>query len=64
MDDDTRVQEAKDRIVQAVVELFEIDSNLLLPHIAEEVKMLLLEIDEADIVARNENILGWLCTED
>ena len=64
MDDDTRVQEAKDRIVQAVVELFEIDSNLLLPHIAEEVKMLLLEIDEADIVARNENILGWLCAED
>lgn len=64
MDDDTRVQEAKDRIVQAVVELFKIDSNLLLPHIAEEVKMLLLEIDEADIVARNENILGWLCTED
>lgn len=64
MDDDTRVQDAKDSIIQAVVTLFNIDRNLLLPHIAEEVEMLLLEIDEADIVARNENILTCLCAED
>ncbi len=64
MDDDTRVHEAKNAIIQAVVELYEINRNLLQPHIAEEVEMLLLEIDEADVVARNENILSYLCTED
>ena len=64
MDDDTRVHEAKNAIIQAVVELYKIDRNLLQPHIAEEVEMLLLELDEADIVARNENILSYLCTED
>ena len=64
MDDDTRIHEAKNAIIQAVVELYKIDCNLLQPHIAEEVEMLLLEIDEADVVARNENILSYLCTED
>jgi len=64
MDDDTRVHEAKNAIIQAVVELFKIDRKFLQPHIAEEVEMLLLEIDEADVVARNENILSYLCTED
>ena len=64
MDDDTRVHEAKNAIIQAVVELYKIDRNLLQPHIAEEVEMLLLEIDEADVVARNENILSYLCAED
>ena len=64
MDDDTRIHEAKNAIIQAVVELYKIDRNLLQPHIAEEVEMLLLEIDEADVVARNENILSYLCAED
>ena len=64
MDDDTRIHEAKNAIIQAVIELYKIDRNLLQPHIAEEVEMLLLEIDEADTVARNENILGYLCAED
>jgi hypothetical protein len=64
MDDDTRVHEAKNDIIQAVVELYKIDRKWLQPHIAEEVEMLLLEIDEADVVARNENILGYLCAED
>ena len=64
MDDDTRIHEAKNDIIQAVITLYEIDSNLLLPYIAEEVEMLLREVDEASIVACNENILGCLCAED
>ena len=64
MEDDTRIHEAKNAIIQAVVELYKINRNLLQPHIAEEVEMLLLEIDEADVVARNENILNYLCTDD
>ena len=64
MKDDTRVQDAKDDIIQAVVALYEIDPNLLQPHVAEEVEMLLREVDEAEIVACTENILGYLCTED
>lgn len=64
MDDDTRVHEAKNDIIQAVVALYEIDPNLLHPHVAEEVEMLLREVDEAEIVACNESILGYLCTED
>ena len=63
MDDAIRVHEAKSAIIQAVVELFRIDRNLLQPHIAEEVEMLLLELDKADVAARNENILGYLCTK-
>jgi hypothetical protein len=64
MDDDIRVHEAKSAIIQAVVELFRINRKLLQPHIAEEVEMLLLEIDKADVAARNENILSYLCAED
>ena len=63
MDDDTRVHEAKNDIIQAVVALYEINPSLLHPHVAEEVEMLLREVDEAEIAARSEKILNYLRTE-
>ncbi len=62
MDDDTRVHKVENEI-KAVIELYEIDPNLFRPHIAEEIAMLLREVDEAEIAARSEKILNYLRTE-
>ena len=67
MDDKTKIRKARNArnaIIQAVVELYKIDRNLLQPPIAEEVEMLLM-IEKASITARRERgILSRLCTED